>query len=209
MPSTPQSSHHAAHMLRVPTSFSTSVHGETSDSVTPPDLVMKRQQLAGLVAVHAADPSDAARAGMIAKLRFDIQRQERKRPWPTRLDPRLAFGPIEVLKPSSTNGLSSAPSLNRNVHLAHHKSYADPTRTVYGFATQQNCISNCISSRDNVRRQANWQHEHHQRHPGASDETGESWREARGVGQCQALERRGTAQGAGGARRSVRNSASR
>eukprot|EP00965_Chrysotila_dentata_P138731 4589018-Pleurochrysis_carterae.AAC.3 len=81
MPSTPQSSHHAAHMQRVPTSFSTSVHGESSDSANPSDLVMKRQQqLAGLAAVHAADPSTAARAGMIAKLRFDIQRQERKRP---------------------------------------------------------------------------------------------------------------------------------
>eukprot|EP00965_Chrysotila_dentata_P019127 637616-Pleurochrysis_carterae.AAC.1 len=70
------------------------------------------------------------------------------------------------------------------------------------FATRRNCFSKGIGSRD-VRGEAHWQHEHHQRHPGASDGTGERWREARGVGQCQALGRmRGTAQGAGGARRS-------
>eukprot|EP00965_Chrysotila_dentata_P084214 2780597-Pleurochrysis_carterae.AAC.1 len=72
---------------------------------------------------------------------------------------------------------------------------------VAAFATRRNCISNGICSRD-VRRQAHWQHEHHQRHLGTPDGTGESWREARGVEQCQTLERRGASQGAGGARRS-------
>eukprot|EP00965_Chrysotila_dentata_P257557 6212925-Pleurochrysis_carterae.AAC.2 len=70
------------------------------------------------------------------------------------------------------------------------------------FATRRNGISNCISCRD-VRGQAHRQHAHHQRHPGASYWPDESWREARCAGQCQSLGRRGTAQGAGGARRSV------
>eukprot|EP00965_Chrysotila_dentata_P187416 6172119-Pleurochrysis_carterae.AAC.1 len=43
-------------------------HGGRSSSSTPPDLVSKRQTLSGLLAVHAADPTCAARAGMIAEL---------------------------------------------------------------------------------------------------------------------------------------------
>eukprot|EP00965_Chrysotila_dentata_P046553 1546736-Pleurochrysis_carterae.AAC.1 len=50
-----------------------------SQNYTPPDLVCKRQTLSGLLAVHAADPTCAARAGMIAELRYEIERLERKR----------------------------------------------------------------------------------------------------------------------------------
>eukprot|EP00965_Chrysotila_dentata_P257661 6212961-Pleurochrysis_carterae.AAC.1 len=49
------------------------------DSLTPPELVSKQQQLTGLLAAQALDPSCAPRASMIAELRFDIERLERKR----------------------------------------------------------------------------------------------------------------------------------
>eukprot|EP00965_Chrysotila_dentata_P077757 2565386-Pleurochrysis_carterae.AAC.1 len=72
-PITSQFSNTAARMQGAPSSsFGVMQSGECIDS-TPPDLVMKRQQLAGLLAIHAAEPSNAARAGMIAELRFDIQ----------------------------------------------------------------------------------------------------------------------------------------
>eukprot|EP00965_Chrysotila_dentata_P023673 784518-Pleurochrysis_carterae.AAC.1 len=75
-----------------------------------------------------------------------------------------------------------------------------PTRTYApvsaSFITRRDCISNCLGSRD-VRGQARWQHEDYHRHPGAPDGTSGSWREAQGVEQCRALERRGRAQVAG------------
>eukprot|EP00965_Chrysotila_dentata_P066665 2207163-Pleurochrysis_carterae.AAC.1 len=61
------------HHTPMPARSHCAMSGACTESATPPDLVMKRQQLAGLVAVHAADPSNASRAGMIAELRFDIQ----------------------------------------------------------------------------------------------------------------------------------------
>eukprot|EP00965_Chrysotila_dentata_P119583 3953242-Pleurochrysis_carterae.AAC.1 len=46
---------------------------------TPPELVAKRQQLAGLIAAQAVDPACAPRVILIAELRFDIERLDRKR----------------------------------------------------------------------------------------------------------------------------------
>eukprot|EP00965_Chrysotila_dentata_P207175 6183970-Pleurochrysis_carterae.AAC.2 len=44
---------------------------------TPPDLVSKRQLLAGMIAAQSMEPS-AACAMSIAELRFDVARAERK-----------------------------------------------------------------------------------------------------------------------------------
>eukprot|EP00965_Chrysotila_dentata_P215501 6188810-Pleurochrysis_carterae.AAC.1 len=45
----------------------------------PPELVAKRQQLAGLIAAQAVDPTCAPRAILIAEMQFDIERLDRKR----------------------------------------------------------------------------------------------------------------------------------